>query len=65
MVQAGLGWSMLPMSMLDQTLVALDIRRGRATRQLGAVVHSMRTQSNAANAMLNLLKRYSSRASNA
>jgi DNA-binding transcriptional LysR family regulator len=65
MVQAGLGWSMLPLSMLDKSLVELDIRRGRATRQLGAVLHSMRTQSNAANAMISLLKRYSDQAQNA
>ncbi len=65
MVQAGLGWSMLPMSMLDKTLVALDIHRGRATRELGVVLHSMRTQSNAANAMISLLKRYSGKAENA
>ncbi len=65
MVQAGLGWSMLPLSMLDKSLVALDIRKARATRQLGAVLHSMRTQSNAANAMISLLKRYSDRAQNA
>ena len=65
MVQAGLGWSMLPLSMLDKSLVALDIRKGRATRQLGAVLHSMRTQSNAANAMISLLKRYSDQVKNA
>ncbi len=58
MVQAGLGWSMLPLSMLDDSLVALDIRRGRATRQLGTVVHRMRTLSNAANAMVNVLTDY-------
>ncbi len=65
MVQAGLGWSMLPMSMLDDSLVALDIRRGRATRQLGTVVHCMRTQSNAANAMISLLRSYADQPQNA
>ena len=65
MVQAGLGWSMLPCSMLDNNLVALDIKQGRATRRLGTVVHSMRTKSNAANAMINLLMRYSDLPKNA
>ena len=62
MVQAGLGWSMLPLSMLDDSLVALNVRQGRATRQLGSVVHSMRTKSNAANAMIRLLTRFSAQA---
>ena len=57
-VQAGLGWSMLPVSMLDKTLVSLDIRHVRTTRRLGIVVHDMRTKSNAANAMINLLMKY-------
>ena len=65
MVQAGLGWSMLPMSMLDDSLVALDIRRGRATRQLGTIVHSQRTLSNAVVAMINLLQDYSDQPQNA
>jgi DNA-binding transcriptional LysR family regulator len=65
MVQAGLGWSMLPQSMLDESLTALDIKQVRTTRQLGTVVHSMRTKSNAANAMINLLMTYSDSARNA
>ena len=59
MVKTGLGWSMLPQSMLDESLTALDIKHVRTTRQLGTVVHSMRTKSNAANAMINLLMNYS------
>jgi DNA-binding transcriptional LysR family regulator len=59
MVQAGLGWSMLPSSMLDKTLAALDIKHARTTRRLGIVVHSMRTKSNAANAMISQLMKYS------
>ena len=65
MVQAGLGWSMLPSSMLDDSLAALDLRQGLATRQLGTVVHSMRTKSNAANAMLSLLTSYADQPQNA
>ena len=59
MVKTGLGWSMLPQSMLDESLTALDIKQVRTMRQLGTVVHSMRTKSNAANAMINLLMKYS------
>jgi DNA-binding transcriptional LysR family regulator len=59
MVQADLGWSMLPLSMLDRSLVSLDIRHTRTSRQLGIVMHHMRTKSNAANAMINLLLQYS------
>ncbi len=59
MVQAGLGWSMLPLSMLDRSLVSLDISHARTSRQLGVVMHNMRTKSNAANAMINLLMKYS------
>jgi DNA-binding transcriptional LysR family regulator len=59
MVQADLGWSMLPLSMLDRSLVSLDIRHARTSRQLGVVMHNMRTKSNAANAMINLLMKYS------
>jgi len=55
MVQAGLGWSMLPLSMLDDSLAALDIKHVHTTRQLGIVTHAMRTKSNAANAMISLL----------
>jgi DNA-binding transcriptional LysR family regulator len=58
MVQTGLGWSMLPLSMLDKTLTELDIRHAHTTRQLGIVVHSMRTKSNAANAMISQLMKY-------
>ena len=58
MVQTGLGWSMLPVSMLDRTLASLDIKHARTTRQLGIVAHSMRTKSSAANAMINQLIRY-------
>lgn len=58
MVQTGLGWSMLPASMLDESLSALAIKHTQTTRQLGIVVHSMRTKSNAANAMIDQLLKY-------
>lgn len=58
MVQAGLGWSMLPVSMIDKNLFALDISQAQITRQLGVVYHRMRTQSNAANAMIGQLMEF-------
>ena len=58
MVKTGLGWSMLPASMLDQGLSVLNIKRIQTIRQLGIIVHSMRTKSNAANAMIDQLLNY-------
>lgn len=58
MVQTGLGWSMLPLSMLDRSLSSLDIRHVRTTRRLGVVTHGLRTKSNAANAMITQLMKY-------
>jgi len=48
----GLGWSVLPASMLDQTLVALPVSGIKLQRELGAVWHERRTLSGAARALL-------------
>lgn len=56
MVGVGLGWSVLPRSMLDEELVALKIRGMKLTRQLGIVRHRARTLSNAASAMIGTLQ---------
>ena len=56
MVGVGLGWSVLPRSMLDEELVALKIRGMKLTRQLGIVRHRARTLSNAASAMISTLQ---------
>jgi DNA-binding transcriptional LysR family regulator len=48
----GLGWSVLPASMLDQTLVALPVAGITLQRELGAVWHERRTLSGAARALL-------------
>jgi DNA-binding transcriptional LysR family regulator len=58
MVQTGLGWSMLPASMVDDSLSVLTIKHVQTMRQLGIIVHSMRTKSNAANAMIDQLLTY-------
>lgn len=48
----GLGWSVLPRSMLDGTLAALRLTALRLERRLGAVWHRRRSRSAAADALL-------------
>lgn len=55
LVVIGLGWSVLPRSMLDAELIALPIPELALERQLGLVWHQRRTLSAAANALLGLL----------
>ena len=55
MVQAGLGWSMLPDSMIDPSLAVLNASKLNIDRHLGVVLHEQRTLSSAANSMLTLL----------
>lgn len=55
MVSVGLGWSLLPRSMLDGQLVALELEGLSPSRELGVVSHSGYTPSNAARALLELL----------
>jgi len=54
LVEAGIGWSLLPVTMLGSTLKALDSGR-HWSRNLGLVVHKKRSLSNAAQAMRKLL----------
>ena len=55
LVMIGLGWSVLPRSMLDQDLIALPIRELALERELGVVWHEKRTLSSAATALLGQL----------
>ena len=55
MVQAGLGWSVLPESMIDDSLTPLMADTLALDRHLGVVIHRERTLSNAANRMLETL----------
>lgn len=55
MVTVGLGWSVLPETMLDSHLIALTVNEFNIERKLGVVQHRRRTPSNAAIAMLALL----------
>ncbi len=55
LVMIGLGWSVLPRSMLDKDLIALPIRELSLTRELGVVWHEKRTLSAAATALISQL----------
>lgn len=54
MVEAGLGWSMLPASMCPG-LAEVALNRSQPERHLGIVLHRARTLSNPAHAMLTML----------
>ncbi|WP_049721991.1 LysR family transcriptional regulator [Gilvimarinus polysaccharolyticus] len=56
MVSIGLGWGVLPRSMIDTKLTILDLKTPPLTRELGAVFHTKRSQSNAARKFLNVLQ---------
>lgn len=55
LVGIGLGWSVLPESMLDDSLARLNVPRLRLRRELGLVWHERRTLSGAAQALMRLL----------
>ena len=55
MVSVGLGWSTLPASMVDDTIVALPLQALSMQRRLGSVYLKRRTLSRAATALLALL----------
>ena len=65
LVAIGLGWSVLPDSMLTVDLVALELEATRMQRSLGYVFHRDRTLSNAAQAFLTLLDGAAQRSSSA
>jgi DNA-binding transcriptional LysR family regulator len=56
MVSVGLGWSVLPESMLGPGLAPLRLPGLRLLRHLGAVRHPGRTPSNAAEVMIRILR---------
>ena len=56
MVSVGLGWSILPRTMVNQELKTLTISEFNLQRKLGVVWHSGHTLSNAAKAMCECLK---------
>lgn len=56
MVSIGLGWSVLPETIIDQELHIMTPDKIQLQRQLGCISHRDHTLSNAAQAFLNLLK---------
>ena len=54
LVSTGLGWSLLPATMLDSTLVALDTPDMPLSRELGIVVHRNRSLSNAEQSVISI-----------
>ncbi|NOZ10308.1 MAG: LysR family transcriptional regulator [Gammaproteobacteria bacterium] len=52
MVSVGLGWSVLPKTMLDHNLHALNVKEFNLSRSLGVVRHGARVCSNAALALI-------------
>jgi DNA-binding transcriptional LysR family regulator len=55
MVSIGIAWSVLPRTMLDEQVVRLPLPDVQLSRQLGYIVHTERTLSNAAKAFMALL----------
>lgn len=60
LVGIGLGWSVLPKSMLDKQMRAVEVNRVNLQRSLGYLYHRKRTLSNAARAFITLLDKSSS-----
>ncbi len=56
MVSVGLGWSVLPRSMLDEHLCEIPVPQVTLNRTLGLVLHSRRHRSRAAAALIGLLR---------
>lgn len=56
MVSIGLGWSVLPETMLDDSVVRLDVSTPLPVRRLGVITHPGRSRSNAALAFLRILE---------
>jgi len=56
MIQNGLGWGVLPESMIDNSLHKLKIKGVKMERHLGILLHASRTLSSSANALMATLK---------
>lgn len=56
LIGVGLGWSVLPKTMLDENVVVLDLDHKPIARTLGVIHHVQRTLSNAGEAFIELLR---------
>lgn len=57
MLAVGLGWGVLPESMIDSQLSILPVKHSPLTRPLGSIFHKQRSLTNAAQAFLTILNR--------
>lgn len=55
----GLGWSALPQTLIDESLSVVHIKNIDIYRDLGIIVHRVRTLSNAAKAMIEIIEQAS------
>ncbi|WP_028696246.1 LysR family transcriptional regulator [Pseudomonas cremoricolorata] len=62
MVSIGLAWSVLPRTMLDEQVAPIALPGIQLSRQLGYILHTERTLSNAAKAFMALLNSHASAA---
>lgn len=58
MVSVGLGWSVLPKTLIDEQMVALEVPGVQLARQLGVIQHQRRSLGNAARAFFNVLEQH-------
>ncbi|MGH1486093.1 MAG: LysR family transcriptional regulator [Cellvibrionaceae bacterium] len=58
MISVGLGWSVLPETLITNSLFRLPVSKIRLNRQLGCIYHRERTLSNAGRAILHLLRQH-------
>lgn len=58
MASIGLGWTIIPDTMLDDSVIRIDIKNFQISRKLGYVTHKEMTLSNATNAMIRLLDNF-------
>jgi len=65
MASVGLGWTVLPRSMLDTSLATLPVRDARLGRSLGVVHHRARSLSRAARAFIDTLDHFGADAAGA
>lgn len=63
LVGIGLGWSVLPQTMIEAPLKELSVRTAPIERQLGVVTNPERTLSNAAHAFLDVLEAFADQVS--
>lgn len=57
LVSVGMAWSILPLTMLDDSLMVLPVETIRLIRKLGYIYHRDHTLSNAASAFISILDR--------